>query len=128
VKVHPVEELVDRLKRGKVISREQAIKESMCISPDVTRGPEGNKRPSLHEYSAVVNKAQDADLVTTSTVMSLKCPLSTLRMELPCRSTVCPHIQCFDATSFLQLQEQAPTWTCPICNKLINFEALVVDQ
>ncbi|KAH0565786.1 hypothetical protein GP486_000805 [Trichoglossum hirsutum] len=88
VKVHPVEELANRLKMGKVISCEQAIKE-------------------------MVNKAQDADLVATSTVMSLKCPLSTLRMELPCRST---------------LQEQAPTWTCPICNKLINFEALVVDQ
>ena len=60
--------------------------------------------------------------------MSLKCPLSTLRMEIPCRSTVCTHVQCFDASSFLQLQQQAPTWLCPICNKTISFEALAVDQ
>ena len=82
----------------------------------------------LTRASSVVAKAQDSDLVATSTVMSLKCPLSTLRIDLPCRSTVCLHVQCFDATSFLQLQQQAPTWTCPICNKIISFEALAVDQ
>lgn len=60
--------------------------------------------------------------------MSLKDPISTLRIVTPCRSTVCTHNQCFDAESFLQLQEQAPTWTCPICNKTISFEALAVDQ
>lgn len=76
----------------------------------------------------VISKAQDADIVATSTVMSLKCPLSTLRIEVPCRSTICTHNQCFDASSFLQLQEQAPTWTCPVCNKVILFEALEVDQ
>ena len=127
VKVHPVEELVNKLRRGKVITRDQVIKESMCIPLPATADPEGVES-QLTLVSAVVSNAQDAELVTTSTVMSLKCPLSTLRMELPCRSTICPHVQCFDATSFLQLQEQAPTWTCPICNKIINFEALVVDQ
>lgn len=60
--------------------------------------------------------------------MSLKDPISTLRITTPCRSTICTHNRCFDAESFLQLQEQAPTWTCPICNKTISFEALAVDQ
>jgi E3 SUMO-protein ligase PIAS1 len=60
--------------------------------------------------------------------MSLKDPISTLRIVTPCRSTVCTHNQCFDADSFLQLQEQAPTWTCPICSKTISYEALAVDQ
>lgn len=76
----------------------------------------------------MVNKAQDSDIVATSSVLSLKCPLSTVRIDVPCRSTICSHNQCFDATSFLQLQEQAPTWTCPVCNKIISFEALEVDQ
>lgn len=60
--------------------------------------------------------------------MSLKCPLSAMRLNVPCRSTICNHNQCFDAESFLQLQEQAPQWSCPICNKIFNFEALAVDQ
>ena len=47
---------------------------------------------------------------------------------MPCRSTVCTHSQCFDGSFFLQLQEQAPTWTCPVCNKSILYETLAVDQ
>lgn len=60
--------------------------------------------------------------------MSLKCPLSFQRLKLPCRSTLCTHNQCYDAVSFLQLQEQAPTWTCPICNKTTHMSNLVIDN
>lgn len=72
--------------------------------------------------------AKDSDIVTTSTVMSLKCPLSTMRMELPCRSNVCRHSQCFDATAFLQVQEQASQWSCPICSKMFSFSQLAIDK
>lgn len=77
---------------------------------------------------AVSNKAADADIVTTSQVLSLKCPLSYMRLQLPCRSLICTHIQCFDATSYLQLQEQGPQWLCPICNKSAAFDTLAVDE
>lgn len=73
-------------------------------------------------------KAADPDIEVSSINMKLKDPVSTLRISIPCRSTVCSHSQCFDAESFLQLQEQAPTWVCPICNKTVSFEALAVDQ
>lgn len=76
----------------------------------------------------MVSKANDSDIVATSIVMSLKDPISTLRIDTPCRSTICKHNQCFDAMSFLQLQEQAPTWTCPICNKVVSFGDLAIDQ
>lgn len=66
--------------------------------------------------------------MTTSSVMSLKDPISTMRITLPCRSSICSHNQCFDGSYFLQLQEQAPTWTCPVCNKTISYAALAVDQ
>ncbi|KAF7544623.1 hypothetical protein G7Z17_g9804 [Cylindrodendrum hubeiense] len=73
-------------------------------------------------------KAQDPDVVATSQVLSLKCPLSYMRLDLPCRGLSCAHIQCFDATSYLQLQEQGPQWLCPICNKSAPFEQLAVDE
>lgn len=79
-------------------------------------------------YRLVQNRAEDSDIVATSTIMSLKCPLSTLRMSVPCRSILCTHNQCFDAASFIQLQEQAPTWTCPVCSKSTSFESLQVDE
>ncbi|KAL1608383.1 E3 SUMO-protein ligase pli1 [Paraconiothyrium brasiliense] len=73
-------------------------------------------------------KADDPDIEVGSSVMSLKDPISTLKINTPCRSTVCSHNRCFDGESFLQLQEQAPTWTCPICNKIISFQSLAVDE
>jgi E3 SUMO-protein ligase PIAS1 len=103
VKKHSVEELADRIRRRSVISKQRVITE-------------------------MVTKASDPDIEATSTVMSLKDPVSYMRITLPCRSTVCSHNQCFDAASFLQLQEQAPTWTCPICQKTVAFEGLAVDQ
>lgn len=103
VKRHPVEELVAKLKSGKTIAKEQVVRE-------------------------MISRSEDTEIVATSSIMSLKCPLSTLRIDVPCRSSVCSHNQCFDASSFLQLQEQAPTWTCPVCNKAAAYEHLQVDQ
>ena len=40
----------------------------------------------------------------------------------------CNHNQCFDATSYLQLQDQAPTWICPVCNKSATWDNLGLDQ
>lgn len=76
----------------------------------------------------MVAKAADPDIEVGSTVLSLKCPLSTLRMQTPVRGTTCRHNQCFDVTSYLQLQEQAPTWLCPICNNPAPFKCLAVDE
>ncbi|KAF8457149.1 PINIT domain-containing protein [Terfezia claveryi] len=76
----------------------------------------------------MVKRNEDSDLMATSSVMSLKCPLSTLRIEIPVRSRVCTHVQCFDALSYLLLQQQAPTWQCPTCNKPVPYEMLVIDS
>lgn len=67
-------------------------------------------------------------MVATSSVLSLKCPLSYMRLDVPIRGMSCAHIQCFDATSYLQLQEQGPQWLCPICNKPAPYEQLAVDE
>ncbi|KAJ2907256.1 hypothetical protein MKZ38_006550 [Zalerion maritima] len=73
-------------------------------------------------------KAADPDIVATSQKLSLKCPLSYMRLGLPCRGQACKHIQCFDATSYLQLQEQGPQWRCPICNREASYDDLAVDM
>ncbi|KAI5815972.1 PINIT domain-containing protein [Pyronema omphalodes] len=103
VQTETVEDLVVKLQQGRTIPKEEVI-------------------------SDMVKKNSDADLIATSVIMSLKCPLSTLRIQTPVRSIFCTHVQCFDATSFLQLQQQAPTWTCPTCNKSITFDQLVKDM
>lgn len=98
----PVEELVTKI-QGRRINKDSVIQE-------------------------LTKAANDPDVVATSQVLSLKCPLSYTRLRAPCRSTSCNHVQCFDATSYLQLQEQGPQWICPICNKSATFENLAIDQ
>ncbi|KAK7403192.1 E3 SUMO-protein ligase pli1 [Neonectria punicea] len=93
-----------------------------------TRISDGKRIPIQSVLQEFSEKAQDSDVVATSQVLSLKCPLSYMRLDLPCRSLSCAHIQCFDATSYLQLQEQGPQWLCPICNKSAPFEQLAVDD
>lgn len=51
-----------------------------------------------------------------------------MRLALPVRATTCKHIQCFDATSYLQLQEQGPQWLCPVCSNPAPYDSLAVDE
>ncbi|KAJ4232087.1 E3 SUMO-protein ligase pli1 [Fusarium solani] len=94
----------------------------------VTRISTGRRIPIDMVKKELNEKAQDPDVVATSQVLSLKCPLSYMRLSLPCRGLSCSHIQCFDATSYLQLQEQGPQWQCPICSKAAPFDQLAVDE
>ncbi|KAK3313400.1 PINIT domain-containing protein [Apodospora peruviana] len=100
-KIFPVEELVKRI--NKKIRKDSVIVE-------------------------IAKKANDPDVIATSQNISLKCPLSYMRLKHPVRSFGCSHIQCFDATSYLQLQEQGPQWICPICNKPAPYDQLAVDE
>ena len=45
----------------------------------------------------------DNEIATTSLRVSLLCPLSKARIQIPCRPTTCNHLQCFDASTFLQV-------------------------
>ncbi|KAG7812404.1 hypothetical protein KL921_001636 [Ogataea angusta] len=75
------------------------------------------------------HQEDDDDLIQTEKeVVSLMCPCSFIKMRYPCRSTKCHHIQCFDALSFLQLQQQAPTWQCPVCSSRIELNDLALDD
>jgi E3 SUMO-protein ligase PIAS1 len=86
------------------------------------------KIPKASVIKEMTKAAHDPDVVATSQVLSLKCPLTYMRLKNPARSTTCPHIQCFDVTSYLHLQEQGPQWICPICNKPAAFENLAIDE
>ncbi|XP_021928824.1 E3 SUMO-protein ligase PIAS2 isoform X2 [Zootermopsis nevadensis] len=73
--------------------------------------------------------AEDADceIATTSLRVSLVCPLGKMRMSTPCRASTCYHLQCFDASLYLQMNERKPTWMCPVCDKPALYDNLVID-
>lgn len=72
--------------------------------------------------------AEDPEVEATSSKLSLKCPISFKRLETPCRAQNCKHLACFDALSYLLLQEQAAQWKCPICNKIASYDNLAIDM
>ncbi|XP_075215538.1 E3 SUMO-protein ligase Su(var)2-10 isoform X2 [Lycorma delicatula] len=74
-----------------------------------------------------LNEDADSEIATTSLRVSLICPLGKMRMTTPCRASTCSHLQCFDASLFLQMNERKPTWICPVCDKPCLFDKLVID-
>merc|ERR1712241_426316 len=70
---------------------------------------------------------EDADVATTSLKVTVSCPLGKMRMRVPCRPQCCSHLQCFDAATFLQMNERKPTWNCPVCDSEANYSDLLID-
>ncbi|XP_037767468.1 E3 SUMO-protein ligase PIAS1 isoform X2 [Chelonia mydas] len=69
----------------------------------------------------------DSEIATTSLRVSLLCPLGKMRLIIPCRALTCSHLQCFDATLYIQMNEKKPTWVCPVCDKKAPYEHLIID-
>ncbi|EPY50733.1 SUMO E3 ligase Pli1 [Schizosaccharomyces cryophilus OY26] len=102
VKAYSVDYLVDDIKKRKIETKEKIVER-------------------------IKSENEDTDIIATSTDISLKCPLSFTRISLPVRSSYCKHIQCFDARAFLEMNQQTPSWMCPVCNIHIRYPDLVVD-
>ncbi|KAG7202859.1 hypothetical protein KM043_010009 [Ampulex compressa] len=106
--------LVRKLSSAELLSR---LKNRGARHSDYTRGLIKEK----------LNEDADSEIATTSLRVSLACPLGKMRMSTPCRSSTCSHLQCFDASLFLQMNERKPTWNCPVCDKPALYDTLVID-
>lgn len=71
--------------------------------------------------------AEDDDIVATTEIISLKDPISKLRVKDAVRPETCHHMQCFDATTFLEMNETSPNFTCPVCHKPFDWDSVVLD-
>jgi len=87
------------------------------------------KRNSEYTRELIKKKLTDDDdgIATTNLKVTVSCPLGKMRMFRPCRPTTCDHLQCFDASLFLMMNEKKPTWTCPVCDSPAKYEDLMVD-
>merc|ERR1712227_828106 len=87
------------------------------------------KRNSEYTRDLIKKKLTDDDdgIATTNLKVTVSCPLGKMRMTNPCRPTCCDHLQCFDASLFLMMNEKKPTWICPVCDGPARYEDLMVD-
>ncbi|KAI8874206.1 zf-MIZ-domain-containing protein, partial [Ramicandelaber brevisporus] len=70
----------------------------------------------------------DDEIVAGHQQVSLKCPLGYMRLQHPVRGNHCPHAQCFDANTFLELNKKQATALCPVCDRVIGgLTELIVD-
>ncbi|KAH7973194.1 E3 SUMO-protein ligase PIAS2 [Rhipicephalus sanguineus] len=76
----------------------------------------------------VKRRASSDEVAVTKLHVSLTCPLSRTRMKVPCRARSCNHLECFDASSYLKVNERRPSWICPVCGKRADLSSLVIDQ
>ncbi|CCD22574.1 SUMO ligase SIZ1 NDAI_0A04170 [Naumovozyma dairenensis CBS 421] len=86
------------------------------------------RQATLYYLANELNEDNGDDLITTSIVMSLQCPISYTKMNYPAKSIICKHLQCFDALWFLHSQWQVPTWQCPICTIKIELKDLAICE
>ena len=59
----------------------------------------------------------NSEIAVDSIQVSLRCPLSKTRIEIPCRPSLCDHIQCFDLATYISMNKQSGKWLCPVCGK-----------
>jgi len=62
--------------------------------------------------------------------LSLLCPIQKKRMKHPSKSSLCMHLQCFDADSFLQMNRvkmKRGQMKCPICSVVFSPLMLEID-
>lgn len=102
VQVTSIKQVVDKMRTGKVRSKADVI-------------------------AGIIKQNSDPDLEASSFELSLKDPLTFGRIKTPVRSVSCNHLSCFDAQVFFMMNEQTPTWKCPICSNVLRPEDVTVD-
>ena len=120
MRVTTVDQLVNKLRSAKLRPAEMVkVSRTSCIPFFIAL--------ALFSFLVFKSLAHDDDIVAGAQTMSLKCPLSYMRLATPCRSQHCAHAQCFDATSWYSMMEQTTTYLCPVCDKVLNIDDLIMD-
>lgn len=101
---------------------------SETLLKQVLEQPHIQRALTVAEIQREYQTDDDEDMVIATSSISLRCPLSYTKMKYPTKGIFCNHIQCFDGLYFLQLQQQIPTWTCPICNKKLTLDHLSISD
>ncbi|KAI9101713.1 hypothetical protein DFS34DRAFT_611174 [Phlyctochytrium arcticum] len=78
--------------------------------------------------TAAQDPTQNDDIEIGEQIMSFKCPLTLLRIQVPVKGSQCLHRQCFDALSFFTMTTgPMKTRKCPICAKTLNSNDIKMD-
>ncbi|BBN14066.1 hypothetical protein MPTK1_6g08590 [Marchantia polymorpha subsp. ruderalis] len=120
---------------GVRIIRRNTLAQVLASIPDVNKGED------FEEAIARVRRAfngggqgnaddgddSDLEVVAESVSVTLRCPMSGGRIKVAGRFKPCTHMGCFDLNTFVEMNQRARKWQCPICLKNYSLENLVID-
>jgi len=114
---------------GKIYALAMYIVKQLSVDTLVKNLKDKNVRSSEETKNDIIKKMTvvDPDLASTSHNFSLVCPLSTVKMKIPAKSIHCDHLQCFDAGTFILMNEKKPKWVCPTCHKSCLYDEIRID-
>ncbi|KAG0599443.1 hypothetical protein M758_12G152300 [Ceratodon purpureus] len=69
----------------------------------------------------------DLEVVAESINVNLRCPMSGSRIKVAGRFKPCLHMGCFDLNTYVELNQRARKWQCPICLTNYSIEHLIID-
>ncbi|XP_076951900.1 E4 SUMO-protein ligase PIAL2-like [Bidens hawaiensis] len=86
--------------------------------------------PTIPDYVPPVATQSDPDneIVEGPSRVSLKCPISFSRINIPVKGQTCKHLQCFDYNNYMGINSRTPLWRCPHCNQSVCVPDIRIDQ
>ncbi|RWS26629.1 E3 SUMO-protein ligase PIAS1-like protein [Leptotrombidium deliense] len=100
------------------------------VKEQLEQNQQRNSKRSKENTWDIIHKKKakfETEIEDTKWIVSLVCPISKTRMRMPCRSSKCDHIQCFDREVFLSIAKKQNHWKCPLCLKPLATSDLRID-
>eukprot|EP00288_Rhodomonas_lens_P004715 CAMPEP_0177725530 /NCGR_PEP_ID=MMETSP0484_2-20121128/19299_1 /TAXON_ID=354590 /ORGANISM="Rhodomonas lens, Strain RHODO" /LENGTH=463 /DNA_ID=CAMNT_0019238047 /DNA_START=126 /DNA_END=1513 /DNA_ORIENTATION=+ len=94
------------------------VREVDEVQEEILRqGPDTGAYCGRSILQQLLGESESDDIACTDLEVSLRCPLSMLRINLPAKGRNCNHLQCFDLSTFLEYAKKHSFWLCPNCHK-----------
>ncbi|KAF4638914.1 MIZ/SP-RING zinc finger domain-containing protein [Toxoplasma gondii] len=83
--------------------------------------------------AAKSDDSDDDDVMCLEVTRRIKllCPVTFMRIEVPCRGRACMHLQCYDLSGYLLVTRNTKAfntrWKCPECHLYVRPDELVID-
>ncbi|EFJ20543.1 hypothetical protein SELMODRAFT_443873 [Selaginella moellendorffii] len=119
---------------GVRIIRRLSVEQVMSLIPSAARGESFEEalarvRRCIDGGASDAGDDDDSDLevVADSVTMNLSCPMSGSRIHIAGRFKPCAHMGGFDLKTFVELNQRARKWQCPVCMKNYSLDQLIID-
>ncbi|CAI5520662.1 unnamed protein product, partial [Closterium sp. Naga37s-1] len=87
-------------------------------------GGGGGAKPAVSSDSS---GSSDLIVMQDHVTLNLRCPMSGSRIREAGRFRECAHMGCFDLHTFIEINQRARKWQCPVCMKLYALDSLIID-